>query len=323
MIETIIIGGAILIGGGTGAAWLSSMIMNVKEKQEVILESFGKYVQTVKNPGLRLKKPWPFQTVAENVSLALYEMKEDLATKTKDNIFVTVPIKMHLQVEDSKKYHYESNDPVKQVMSRVAATVKQLTSNMDFAELYQARETISDQVREKVGKEITELYGMRLIDVIVDEPHAPADLQAKYNNVKGSEMERQTMLNMAEAEKKRMILEAEGRKEAQRLDGEGIAAQRAAIFENYAAQFNNLAKSGLTEDMAHQIITLAMQNDTIRDAAAKGNVIITNANANQALSDMQALGKTLTKPVHGGHANGNDEHSAPANGMPRAPKLGG
>jgi regulator of protease activity HflC (stomatin/prohibitin superfamily) len=315
MIETAIVAGVALLAS---TAWGSSMIMNVKEKQEVLIESFGKYVKTIKSPGLRFKLPWPFQRVAEKVPTALMEFKEDLATKTKDNIFVTVPIKMHLQVEDSKKFHYESNDPLKQVMSRVAATVKQETSNMDFAELYQSRQTISNKVRENVGKEVEDLYGMKLIDVIVDEPHAPQDLQQKYNNVKGSEMERQTMLNMAEAEKKRMILEAEGRKEAQRLDGEGIAAQRSAIFENYAQQFNKLAKEGLTEEMAHQIITLAMQNDTIRDAAKGGNVIITSGDANDVLAKMKALGKSLT---HTPTKPANDDPTAtPAAHKP--PKLG-
>lgn len=136
MIETAIIAGVVALAG---TAWGATMIMNVKEKQEVIIESFGKYVKTVKDAGLKFKAPWPFAKVAERVSTALYEMKEDLQTKTKDDIFVTLPIKMHLQVEDTKKFHYESNDPMKQVMSRVAATVKQLTSQMDFAELYQAR----------------------------------------------------------------------------------------------------------------------------------------------------------------------------------------
>ena len=312
IIEAAVLGGIAL----AGTAWGASMIMFVKEKQEVLLESFGKYVRTEKTPGIRFKKPWPFQTVAKKVPTSLMEFEEGLATKTKDNIFVTVPIKMHLQIDDPKKFHYDSNNPIKQMMSRVAVTVKQLTSNMDFAELYQARETISEQVRKNVGTEIENLYGMKLVDVIVDEPKAPEDLQRKYNNVKGSEMERETMLNMAQAEKQRMILEAEGRKEAQRLDGEGIAAQRSAIFENYAQQFNNLAKEGLTQDMAHQVITLAMQNDTIRDAGAKGNIIITNGNANDILSQMQALGKTLTKP-----ANDAGERRATPAAKPASPKA--
>jgi len=96
IVETIIIGGIIVAGAGAAITALSSMIYNVKEKQEVVLESFGKYTKTEKNPGLRFKAPWPFATVAKRVSTALYEMQENLQTKTKDDIFVTLPIKMHL-----------------------------------------------------------------------------------------------------------------------------------------------------------------------------------------------------------------------------------
>jgi regulator of protease activity HflC (stomatin/prohibitin superfamily) len=46
MIETAIIAGVVAL---SGTAWGATMIMNVKEKQEVILESFGKYVKTIKN----------------------------------------------------------------------------------------------------------------------------------------------------------------------------------------------------------------------------------------------------------------------------------
>lgn len=315
IIESAIVIGALVVGGGAALGWLSSMIYNVREKQEVIIESFGKYVNTTKSSGLKVKAPWPFQTIAERVPTALMELKEDLQTKTKDDIFVTLPIKMHLMVEDTKKYHYESHDPIKQVMSRVAATVKQETSKMDFADLYQARQTISDKVRENVGKEITSLYGVSLVDVIVDEPHAPAEIQSSYNNVKASERNMLATKNNAEANKIQIIAEAEARKEAQRLDGEGIAAQRSAIFQNYAQQFNKLAKEGLSEEMAHQIITLAMQNDTIRDAAKGGNVIITTANANEVLGQMQALGKTLTKPAA---SNDDGQHATPAHKPPKA-----
>lgn len=266
-----------------------------REKQDIIVESFGKYKRTVDAAGIHLKKPW--ETVADRISTAMHEFKEDLQTKTKDDIFVTLPIKMHLQVVDSKKFHYESRDPMKQVMSRVAATVKQLSSQMDFAELFQARETISHEVCEKVGKEISDLYGVKLVDVILDEPHAPAEIQASYNNVKASERNMLAAKNDAAAGKIRTIAEAEARREALRLDGEGIAAQRKAIFQNYAEQFNALASQGLTQEQAHEVIALAMSNDTIRDAASKGNVIITTTNSGDILSQMKAVGQSLQKPT--------------------------
>lgn len=300
MIGMIIVGGAVVVGALVTGMTLSSMLYTVQEKQEALVQRFGKYLKTTKDTGLHFKMPWHKVT---KVPTSLIEMKEDLATKTKDDIFVTVPIKMHLQIDDTKKFTFESQDPVKQVMSRVAATIKQLTSQMDFAELYQARETISDKARERVGKEVNDLYGMKLIDVIVDEPHAPSEIKSSYNNVKASERNKLAAVNDAEANKIRVITEAEARKEALRLDGEGIAAQRKAIFENYAEQFNQLAQKGLTQEQAHQVISLAMANDTVRDAAKNGNVILTTTNANDILSQMSALGKTLTGPATGRPAN--------------------
>ena len=71
----------------------------------------------------------------------------------------------------------------------------------------------------------------------------------------------------------------------------------------YAEQFNNLAKKGMSPDMAHEVITLAMALDTTRDAAEKGNVIISTTNPNELVSQLQGLGKTLTKPAGAQPAN--------------------
>jgi regulator of protease activity HflC (stomatin/prohibitin superfamily) len=287
------------------------------EKQDVIIESFGRYVRTIKESGIHLMMPW--HTVARKIGTDLRQTEETLNTKTKDDIFVSIPIKMHLQVVDSRKYHYESSKPDEQVGARVAATVKQLVSGMEFIELYQTREKISEMAKEKVGKEIEELYGMRLVDVIVDEPRADQKAMNSFSSVKESERNKIAAENEAAASKIRIIAEAEAKKESLRLHGEGIAAQRAAIFENYAEQFNNLAKKGMSPDMAHEVIMVAMALDTTRDAAEKGNLVISTTNANDLLTQMQTLGKTLSKPSQGPKPSNDDISATPA---VKPPKLG-
>jgi len=272
-----------------------AFIFTVKEKEAVIMQSFGKYVGTLTSPGITVVMPW--QNIAARIPTDLQQQEETLSTKTKDDIFVSIPIKMHVQVTDARKFHYDSDKPVEQVKARVAATVKQLVSGMDFTELYQTREKISEMAREKVGKEIEEFYGMKLVDVIVDEPHASQDSQASFSRVKQSERNLVAAQNDSTAAKMRIIAEAEAHKEALRLNGEGIAAQRAAIFENYAEQFNNLAKKGMTPEMAHEVILLAMAHDTTRDAADKGNLILSTTNSNEMLSQIHTLKGTLGKPA--------------------------
>lgn len=305
---TIAIGVAVFAGLGTVAGLLKSMVYTVQEKEEALIQTFGRYMGTTKSSGLHFKKPW--QKVSK-ISAALCELKENLATKTKDDIFVTLPIKAHFTIEDSKKYAFDSRDPIEQIKTRIAATVKQLTAQTDFAEIYSARETISQRVNDSVGKELQELYGVRLVDVIVDEPHVDGDFQSRYNNVKASEMDRMAARNAAEAEKIRIIAEAEARKEALRLDGEGVAAQRKAIFDGYAEQFNALAqKGGITPDHAQQLIMVAMANDTIRDAAHKGNMILANNGLSNTLGEIA----TVAKMTSGGQKPGMGPHRPAANG---------
>jgi len=290
----------------------------VNEKEDVLIQRFGKYVRTLGKPGLHVIMPW--ETERTRVSTGLRQIEDTLNTKTKDDIFVDIPIKMHLQVTDSRKYFYDSStSPDEQVIARVNATVKQLVSDMDFTELYKTREQISDQAREKVGKEIEELYGMRLVDVIVDQPHADAKAIASFSSVKESERNKQATINNAEADKRRIIAEAEARKEALRLHGEGIAEQRNAIFQNYAEQFNNLAAKGMPPEMAHEVIMLAMALDTTRDAAEKGNVILTTTSANELLAQMQTLGKTMIKPRPAANDTGDTPAATPALKQPPKP----
>ncbi len=291
-----------------------SFIFTVKEKEAVIMQSFGKYTQTITTPGITVVPPW--HNIAARVDLSLRQVEETLSTKTKDDIFVSIPIKVHLQVTDAKRYHYDSNKPEEQVKVRVAATIKQLVSGMDFIELYQTREHISELARQKVGKEIEDLYGMKLVDVIVDEPHANQTAMNSFSSVKEAERNMLAAQNDSAAIKMRIIAEAEARKEALRLHGEGIAEQRAAIFANYAEQFNNLAKKGMSPEMAHEVITLAMALDTTRDAAEKGNMILSTTNAGDLIAQMQTLGKTLTKGNIAPPQN--DNLAAPAIKPPKA-----
>lgn len=291
MIETAIIVGVAALVSGVSA---STMLYTVKEKQEALIEQFGQYRKTIKSAGLKFKAPWhKVRRVPTDVRL----WKEPLKTKTADDIFVTIPINMRVQVMDTEKFLYATNDPEGNIKVDVAAAVKQMGSGMQFADLFKERESISHNVLEKVGQQILDQYGVKLIEVIVDEPQATSELQASYDSRKASENRAVVQLNEARASKEAAILRAEGRKEELRLDGEGIAAQRKAIFENYAEQFNQLAAKGLTQEQAHQVITLAMANDTVRDAAKSGNVILTTTNAADTLAQMQALGKSLREPT--------------------------
>ena len=58
-------------------------ILTVKEKEEVIIQSFGKFVKTITDPGIHFIMPW--QNVARKVGTELKQEADTLSTKTKSS----------------------------------------------------------------------------------------------------------------------------------------------------------------------------------------------------------------------------------------------
>src|SRR4051812_22735041 len=105
---------------------LGYKIRLVHQNEEIIVEKFRQYAKTLTTEGAKIKVLKPFEKVAARISTALRQQSDELGTKTKDDIFVKIPITMHFQVTDSKKFHYSSENPIDQMKIRINATVKQL-----------------------------------------------------------------------------------------------------------------------------------------------------------------------------------------------------
>jgi len=272
------------------------MFYKVHEKEAVILEKFGRFNAVIDQPGLHFKMPGKFKKIAARIDLGIQQKEFSLETKTKDNIFTSVPTILHLQVVDPKKFHYtaKNGDPYEQAGSKIIQAMKQLTSGMEFDQLYQVRETLGNDVRDKVGTEVAE-YGLKILDVIVDQPQAPQSVQEAYNGAKSSEQKAKAAVNIAQAEKAAAILRAEGRKEELRLDGEGVAEQRKAMFQNLTAQFNALIEAGMPPTTAEKMIIKMMELDTLRDVSKGGNVIVTTTADKDPITDVQTAMRAANK----------------------------
>ncbi len=303
----MIIEGAIIVG----AALLGlspTMIFTVDQNEETVLTSFGKHTGTRKKSGINFKLPW--QKKEKVVSKKVNETMDKIKTKTSDNIFVTVPVTMHLQVVDSAKSVFVGEDPVALSKSTITNAMKETISKSTLDQLFSERQSIRDQIQDQVKDDLAE-YGYSLKEVIIDEPQVPASVEERYNNAKSSEQELIERTNLAEAAKRERIFDAEAQKEATRLLGEGIAEQREAIMSKYADQIDQLTKKGMDIDDANKILILAMEQDTLRDIGQHGNMIISTTNSEDLLTKFQSLGKTLTN-------KSDNDNSAPGLQSPQA-----
>ena len=102
---------------------LISSFFTVKTSEVAIIQRFSKFLR-VAGPGLNWK--WPFiDQIAGRVSLRINQITLTMETKTKDNVFVTIPISVQTRVREEKSADafYKLADPVAQIKSYVEQVV--------------------------------------------------------------------------------------------------------------------------------------------------------------------------------------------------------
>jgi regulator of protease activity HflC (stomatin/prohibitin superfamily) len=87
----------------------------VSTAQVAIITRFGKFLR-VAEAGLNWKSPF-FDSVAGMMSLRVNQITLTMETKTKDNVFVTIPISVQNRVRPDKVYDafYKLADPTAQI----------------------------------------------------------------------------------------------------------------------------------------------------------------------------------------------------------------
>ncbi len=277
-------------------AYLCSCIYTVPQRREALITMFGKHVHTQKNPGLCIKLPWPFNIVTVKIPTDLRQVAETLDTKTKDDLFVRLPITIQYQVVDTARFYFDTNMPVDQMNKLVSASVRKYTSGKNFQALYDERDEISHAVIEDVAHQVDD-YGISIRRIVVDEPHAPKEVQDSFNRVRASEREKDAAQNEADAQYIRSVKAAEADKQRNILIGEGVAGFRRSIAEGYAEIRSALVDKGINPDTADHFMEEAMRLDTIRDVGEKGNMVIVvpQGAANNNIADLLANTPILEK----------------------------
>ncbi len=290
-----------VIGYGTAAVAAlltarSGFFIN-KQQQESLITRFGKHTRTVQDPGLHLKVPF-IDKIAKVLGTDLLQASEKLATKTKDDLFVELPITVQYQLADSAKFYFKNRDAGANMMKLVSAAVRTATSGKDFQDLYTDRDELSNAVIAHIQKDVDD-FGLAIRRIVIDEPTAPAAVQNAFNEVRASERLKEAARNKAEANRIEVVTRAEAQKEADVLHGEGKAGFRKKIFDQYREQIDALSGGDpARREEAIAVMMQAMHQDTLRDVGEKGNLVIvteggssggTHSGIAQAIAQMQTL----------------------------------
>lgn len=243
----------------------------VRQQQILIVETLGKYTRMLE-PGFNWIF-WPFSRVAGTISLMVNSIESSVEIKTRDNMFVTLPINLMYQVKEEKAANafYKLQNPEAQINAWVLNVIRSTAAQMAFEELFEDRTKITKEVEQDLALRLEE-YGYQIISALIDQPSVPDNIQATFNGVIAATREQEAAVQQAKANQIKIEAVATAEAEAQRLRARGVADARLILakgFKDAAAEFDGISQEGSLE-----FLLSVNRMDMLRDIGSHGNLIL-------------------------------------------------
>lgn len=251
--------------------WLLAGVRIVEQQTVVIVQFLGRYSCTLE-AGIN----WifvPFQLNAGRLSLKIESVPATVEVKTSDNMFVSLPVNLMIQVEpqNAKDAFYKLQKPHEQVRAWVLNTVRSIAAGMTLEEMFNDRERVVNEVRGLLTAKLSE-FGYRLEGVLIDQPMVSAEVQSSFNRVVAATREKEAALQEGEAIKIRIVKQAEAEADAQRERAKGLADSRRILAAGLQESLNGFAK--IPQNTALALLIETNRIDALREASKHGNLIL-------------------------------------------------
>ena len=237
----------------------------VNTAQVAVISRFGKFLR-VADPGLNWKVPY-FDSVAGLVSLRVNQITLTMETKTKDNVFVTIPISVQNRVRPEKVYdaYYKLSDPVAQIKSYVEQVILGHVPGMTLDEVFASQSSIAAAVKQELDADMA-TFGYEIVNVLVTDIVPDQKVKSAMNDINAAQREQVAANARGEAEKILVVKKAEAEAESKALQGQGIANQRKAIIEGMQVsieQFQKVVDGASSKDVM-QLVMVTQYFDTLK-----------------------------------------------------------
>lgn len=242
---------------------IASSLFVVKQQQAYIIERLGKF-NRVAQPGLNVKIPF-FERIAKRVELRIRQLDLTVETKTRDNVFVTIPVSVQYQVSNPADSYYRLASPSQQITAYVFDRVRSSLSQLDLDDAFSSKDRIAREIELTLSQEM-DGYGFRIINTLVTDINPDPTVRASMNSINAAQREREAAISLAEAEKIKVVKQAEADAESKKLQGQGIANQRKAIVDGLVQQYESLRDAGIGHE-AQEMLLLTQYFDTLQEVA--------------------------------------------------------
>ena len=237
----------------------------VKTSEIAVVQRFGRF-KRLALPGLNIKIPF-IDMVAGRVSLRVNQITLTMETKTKDNVFVTIPISVQTRVREDKVFDafYKLANPVAQIQSYVEQVILGHVPSMTLDDVFASQSGIASAVKKELDSDMSE-FGYEIVNVLVTDIMPDAKVKSAMNDINAAQREQVAATARGEAEKILVVKKAEAEAESKALQGHGIANQRRAIIEGLQSSIEGLQKvvGGVSAAETMQLVLVTQYFDTLK-----------------------------------------------------------
>ncbi|MGA3012298.1 MAG: SPFH domain-containing protein [Terracidiphilus sp.] len=242
-----------------------SSFFTVNTAEVAVLTRFGEF-RRVAQPGLNWKMPF-IDTVQGTVSLRVSQISLTMETKTKDNVFVTIPISVQNRVRPEKVFdaYYKLSDPVAQIKSYVEQVILGHVPGMTLDEVFASQSSIAAAVKQELDADMA-TFGFEIVNVLVTDIVPDQKVKSAMNDINAAQREQVAASARGEAEKILVVKKAEAEAESKALQGQGIANQRKAIIEGLQVSVEQFQKAvdGASSREVMQLVLVTQYFDTLK-----------------------------------------------------------
>ena len=237
----------------------------VQTAEAAIITRFGQFNRAA-GPGLNWKTPY-IDKVQGRVSLRVDQIALTMETKTKDNVFVTIPISVQTRVRPEKIYeaYYSLSDPAAQIQAYVEQVVLGHVPGMMLDEVFASQSSIAAAVKQELDVDMS-AFGYEIVNVLVTDIVPDAKVKAAMNDINAAQREQVAATARGDAEKILVVKKAEAEAESKALQGQGIANQRRAIIEGLSTSIEGFQKAlgDTTAKDVMQLVLVTQYFDTLK-----------------------------------------------------------
>src|SRR3984885_6817632 len=245
-------------------------LFTVRTYSAGVVERFGKFDRI---PGAGLHFLIPFAESVYFVDLQVKQAQFSVETKTKDNVFVQIPVSVQYQVLDDKIFDafYKLSSPQKQIESFVFNSILGHVPKLSLDETFEQQSGISIAVKTELDSTMSS-FGYNILNALVTDIIPDTKVKDAMNDINAAQRAQVAAQARGEADKILKVKQAEAEAQSKALQGQGIPAQRQAIIDGLRSSIEHFRESvpGATAEDVMALVLLTQYFDTLRDIGTKG-----------------------------------------------------